>query len=55
VLMLKSSMERWVRIFSMLFGMLHISLVSLLSTLSNFQMSSLEKGPHSTRHKLCLV
>ena len=40
----KSSMERWVRIFVVLLGMLYISLVDLVRTLSNFQMSSLEKG-----------
>lgn len=30
--------------FAVLLGMLHISLVSLLRTLSSFRMSGLEKG-----------
>ena len=50
----KSSMERSVRKLVVLLGMLHISLVSLLRTLSSFRILGLEKELHS-RHKLCLV
>ena len=54
MLMLKSLVERLVRISIVLLGMLHISLVSLLRTLSSFQIPSLEKGPHNM-HRLSLV
>ena len=54
VLMPKSLMARWVRIIVVPLRIMHISLVSLIRTLSNFRMSGLEKGPHS-KHKLCLV
>lgn len=40
----KFSLERWVRMFVVLLGMLHISLINLLRTLSYYLMSSLEKG-----------
>lgn len=44
VLILKSLVEMWGRIFAMLLGMMHISLVSLLRALSNFRYEVLEKG-----------
>lgn len=40
----KSSLERWIRMLAILFDMLQITLVSLLSILYSFLMSSLEKG-----------
>ena len=40
----KSSWERRVSAFVVLLGRLHISLVSLLRTLSNFLMFGLENG-----------
>ena len=44
VLMPKSFVDKWVRTFAMLLGMLYISLVNLLRILSSFRMSGLEKG-----------
>jgi hypothetical protein len=40
----RSSWGRCERMFAVLLGMLHMSLVDLLSILSNFLMSSLENG-----------
>ena len=42
MLMPKSSLGRWVSMFVVLWGRLHISLVSLLRILSSFLMSGLE-------------
>ena len=44
VLMPKSSLGRWVSMFVVLLGRLHISLVSLLRILSSFLMFGLENG-----------
>ena len=44
MLMPKSSLERWVRMFAILLGRLQISLVSLLRILLSFRMSGLENG-----------
>ena len=44
VLIPKSSLLRWVRMLTMLFGHLHMFLVSLLSILSIFQIFGLENG-----------
>lgn len=40
----KSLLERWVRVFLVLQGILHICFVSLLSILSSSFMFNLEKG-----------
>ena len=47
MLMLKSSMERWVRIFVVFLGMLHISLVSLLRLCLIFGFQVWRRGLHS--------
>ena len=44
MLMPKSLLGRWVSMFGVLWGRLHISLVSLLRILSSFSMSDLENG-----------
>lgn len=44
VLIPKLLVERWVRIFAVLVRVLHISLVSLLSILSNFLDLMFEEG-----------
>ena len=44
MLILKSYMERWVRIFVVILWMLHTSLVSLLMSLSNMKTLALEQG-----------
>ena len=44
VIMPKSSLEGWMKMFAILFDMLRIDLVNLLSILYSFLMSSLEKG-----------
>lgn len=52
MLMSNSSMARWVRIFVVLLGWFHISLVRSLRTLSNLWILSWKRGLHST-YKLC--
>lgn len=44
MLMLKSSVERRIRMFVVRLRMLHVYLVSLLRVLSSFWMYDLEKG-----------
>jgi len=55
MLMLKSLVKRLVRISIVLLGMLQIFVVSLLRTLSSFQISSFESGPHNMHRPAILA